>query len=626
MDTRRKWLVTASRSNMETGAQPLALARAGRVGLATIIAFVAVTSLSMGLFVTHRTAVADTLGTNVHSPPPLDLFLDLTASAEVVRPGTEVVYTYTVSNLSAAHALADVMVEDNHLGPIPPTHFTLLPGESATLTATATLTQNRTSIATATANIEGCGNPVSEESAPVEVRVIEGISLAEVYPEPPPAYHGDVITLHYSVANRDQDDWVVNGTVLITDTLGRTLDEAHFDLEPGASESWSSPPFTVPRDLTITLTAIGWDDIQRVLSVSDQATLALCPQDAYEPDNNRREAHLIYPNEPPQIHDMWGDEDWVRLQLWPGALAVYTFAARPLASDGVPLSVTLHHGLTPLTHTDNLTDPRLPVQTSRVISCTAAEGCAYFLEIESPASGCWTDYEVWVEETPVPAPLLSLTASAQAVRPGTEVIYTYTVSNPSTIYTLTDVVVQDSYLGPIPPTHFTLVPGESATLTATATLTQNRTSIATATANVEGYGGPVRGEPATTEVHVIEGISLAEIYSEPPSVYHGGVVTLHYSVVNRDRDDGVADGSVFIYDTLGRTLGEARFDLDPGATISRSSSPFTVPRDIAITLIAIGWDDIQGALPVSHRVTFTLHPEQRRVWLPMIRAGSGSGM
>ena len=106
---------------METAAQSPVLARAGRVGLATIIAFVAVTSLSMGLFVTYRTAVADTLGSNVHSPPPLDLFLDLTASAEVVRPGTEVVYTYTVSNLSAVHTLDDVMIEDNHLGPIPPT-------------------------------------------------------------------------------------------------------------------------------------------------------------------------------------------------------------------------------------------------------------------------------------------------------------------------------------------------------------------------------------------------------------------------------------------------------------------------------------------------------------------------
>jgi len=597
-----------------------------QVGLAALIALVALMSVRATL-VTQR-ALAGPRNADLRCPtptpsppppPPLTPILDLTVSAQVVMPGTEVAYTYVVSNPSATYTLADVVVDDNHLGPISPTHFSLPPGELATLTATATLTQNRTNTATVTAGVEGYGGTVSGGPAMVTVHVIEGVSLTQTYADPPPARHGDVTTLYYSVVNQDQDDGVVSGTVLITDSLGRTLDEVHFDLSPAATISQSSS-FTVPRDIVVTLTAAGWDDVQGVLPVSDQTILTLCPEDVYEPDNDYGEAHLIHPNESPQLHDFFGDEDWVRLQLWRGDLAVYTFAARPLVLNGVPISLTLHHGLTPLTHTDNLADPRLPVQIGRILSCTAAEGCAYFLQVESPASGCWTDYELSVKETPVPIPLPDLAASAQVVRPGTEVIYTYTVSNPSPTYTLADVVVEDSHLGPIPPTHFSLPLGELVTLTATATLTQNRTSTATVTAGIEGYGGTVSGGPATTTVHVIEGISLAQTYVEPPPVQHGDVTTLCYSVVNQDQEDGVVSGTVLITDSLGRTLDEVHFDLSPAATISQSSSPFTVSQDIVVTLTAMAWD-IQGILPVSDRITLTLRPGQWRVWLPIVGTG-----
>jgi len=637
VSTRRHWLVSVRLNDSNTGVKRSVLVRIVQAGLAITIALVALTSVQV-MLAAHQ-ALAGPRSTEIcgggpapppptptppcHPPTSSVSVLALAVSDQVVRPNTEVTYTYTATNSSSTHTLIDCVVEDSHLGIIPPAYFTIPPVQQATLTASTRLTQNRTSVATLTCSIEWDDVMVTGGPATTTVHVIEGISLTEIYTEPPPVYHGDATTLCYSVANQDPDDGVVSGTVLVTDSLGRTLDEVYLDLDPATIVPRSSPSFTVPQDVVITITATGWDDVQRTLPVSDQTMITLCPTDIYEPDDSFRVSHLIHPDDQPQLHDFSRnqDQDWIRLQLPRGDPLAYAFIARPLASSGFPISMTFYQGLSRLAHADNLADPQLPVRIGRILWCTAIEGCDYFLQIESPASGCWTDYEVWVEETSAQVPLLHLASSAQVVRPGTEVAYTYTVSNPSTIHTLTGCVVEDSQVGVISPTHFTLTAGEKATLTATATLTQNRTSVATLACGVEEYDGTISASPVSIAVHVIEGISLTQVYAEPLPADQGDITTLYYSVVNQDPDDGIISSTVLIIDSLGRTLDEVHFELDPAATIAQSSLPFTVPQDIIVTLTATGWDDVRQVLSVTDQATLTLRL-RRRIWMPLVSRGS----
>jgi hypothetical protein len=348
--------------------------------------------------------------------------LRLTASAQVVRRGTEVIYTYTVSNISAFATFTDVIVKDSHLGLISPTHLSLQPGGLEALTAPDTLTLNRTNRATVTSGIEGCSRIISGGVATTTVHVIEGISLSQIYTEPPTLYHGDTVTLYYTVTNRDVDNWVVSGTVLIMGSPTYTLNPVHFDkLGPAAKISLSSPPFSIPRDTIITLTAIATDDIQRILSVGDLVTLPLCPEDIYEKKkydnqeppprcNGREEDQVdISPYDPRQLHDFSKEEDvdWVCFST-NEVNKFYTFVAHPLSPAGVAISLTLFD---PATH-KYLSESNLGDETSDVwLSVQIASNFGlhplhvldtydYHLQVKSAIgrSGCWTDYELWVQE------------------------------------------------------------------------------------------------------------------------------------------------------------------------------------------------------------------------------------
>jgi len=263
---------------------------------------------------------------------------------------------------------------------------------------------NRANIATVTCGVDGYSHRISGAPATVTVHVIDGISLSQAHVEPSPAYYDDVTTLYYSVANRDIEEGVSDGTVIVTDTLGRILATTFFELDPNSSTPVSSQALTVPEDIVLTVTATGWDDIQGVLAVSDCVTLTLCPEDTYERDFNDDgpglQVPLVAPNQPRQRHDFTGDQDWVGLQVHHSDESLYTFIALPLDDSGVPISLTLYQAGIPLAHGNNLGDAKSKAQARAVLSCPV-DVCYYFLQLHSPASGCWTDYELWVEERPL---------------------------------------------------------------------------------------------------------------------------------------------------------------------------------------------------------------------------------
>jgi uncharacterized repeat protein (TIGR01451 family) len=348
-------------------------------------------------------------------PVPL---LEFAASARVVASGSEVTYVYTVSNPSPDFALSDVLVTDSHLGTVSP-GLDLLPGELAMLNASAVLTQNRTTTATVTGNTEGYDGAIGGHPATTTVHVIEGIALTQVEVDPPPPYHGDVTTLTYSVVNSDVDDGVVEGSIVVADTLGRTLATTPFgSLGPEGESPRFSQAFSVPRDIEVGLTATALDDVEQSLLVSNQVAVALCPEDVYERDfdedaRDRRSLPRLSVSAPPQVHDLWeaGDEDWLWFERSSSAeRRYYAFVAHPLSPAGTAISMTLfdHAGrrVTSGTNLGDVTsDVRLgtllpPRFTSQPVHILDTED--YFLQVTSASgqSGCWTDYALWVEPGP----------------------------------------------------------------------------------------------------------------------------------------------------------------------------------------------------------------------------------
>jgi uncharacterized repeat protein (TIGR01451 family) len=351
------------------------------------------------------------------------LLLDLAVSDRVIRPNTKVIYSYIVSNVSTIATLTNVVVTDSHVGLISPTNFGLSPSESKMLDpAETTLTHNQISTAVVTSGVKGYSSIITGEQATITVHVIEGISLTQIYTEPNPMYHGDSITLYYSVVNQDQDDSLVNGTIRIRDSLGRTFDKEHFfDLYPGIPVSLSSF-LNVSHDIVITITATATDDIEQVLAVSDQYTLPLCPVDTYEQENDNErpvprcnEASVsISVGEQPQLHDFsktgenGQDVDWLCFST-DDTETPYTFVAHPRSSAGVAITLTLFDASSdhPRASGSNLGNPTSDVRLGVLFSSNPGlqpfhilDKYDYHLKVESAdgQSGCWTDYELWVEE------------------------------------------------------------------------------------------------------------------------------------------------------------------------------------------------------------------------------------
>jgi hypothetical protein len=229
--------------------------------------------------------------------------------------------------------------------------------------------------------------------------LVGGIMLSSLRVEPYPKHHGDSVTLHYSVTNQDQEYSAVGGTVLIEDSIARSFDGGSFGEVPhDETIPGHSVPFSVPRDIMITLTARA---TQSGIPVTAQAiTGPLCPVDTYEPDDNPGGAYPIYPGVP-QLHDFYtdGDVDWVGLRLHPPDEALYVFSALPLGPKGVHICIDLYQGGTTLTRC-NTGNYKSPVAIMKALSCTGADVCDYFLRVRSDSSTdrCWTDYELSVRE------------------------------------------------------------------------------------------------------------------------------------------------------------------------------------------------------------------------------------
>jgi hypothetical protein len=219
------------------------------------------------------------------------------------------------------------------------------------------------------------------------------------------------------VFNADGDDGVVEGSIVIVDTLGRTLATTPFgSLGPEGESARFSQAFSVPRDIEATLTATALDDIERSLLVSDQAAVALCPEDVYERDydedaRDKSRRLRISVSAPPQVHDLWeaGDEDWLWFERSSSVeRRHYTFVARPLSPAGTAIAMALFDqaGRRVASGTnlgDVTSDVRLgvllpPRSTSRALHVLDTED--YFLRVTSASgqSGCWTDYELWAQE------------------------------------------------------------------------------------------------------------------------------------------------------------------------------------------------------------------------------------
>ena len=187
---------------------------------------------------------------------------------------------------------------------------------------------------------------------------------------------------------------------------------------------------------------------------------------------------------------------------------------------------------------------------------------------------------------------LQLAASAQAVRPGDLVEYTYRAINTGNV-ALTDVVVDDDVLGPIGGP-VTLPPGGYVTFSAVATLTATTTS--NAMVHAESTAGPL-SDSASTSVDVINpAIDVAKAV-DSTSVSAGGVVTYTYTVSNTG--DTVLLNLVATDDRLGQI--DVIPLLAPGASWTRSISA-VLSVDTTNTVTVDASDGYGGAVHAEDSV------------------------
>jgi len=212
----------------------------------------------------------------------------------------------------------------------------------------------------------------------------------------------------------------VSGTIFVLDSLGRVLDTKGFTLDPGRSTVFSSPSVIVPQDIAITLTARATYDVLGGVTVGDEVTLTLCPEDIYERglgDDSRPSVQCNRSLDPqlsayaiPQLHDFSeADSDWLCFSTNATQTTHYVFVAHPLSPMGVAISLTVFDPQSDahIHSRSNLGDITSDVRLNLLVGVNPGAPSPRVLDVQdyhllvepvTGQSGCWTDYELWVEE------------------------------------------------------------------------------------------------------------------------------------------------------------------------------------------------------------------------------------
>jgi len=576
---------------------------------------------------TYTPATADE--TVAPETPLPAMTLAKTASETVdVQAGDVITYTYEVVNTGNV-SMTDVSITDVHSGSgtlsafSPASVASLAVGDSATFTATYTVTQadidsGAAITNTATANATPAGGtytPATDtESVAPEVPA-PSMTLAKTASDTSDVQAGDVITYTYAVTNTGN---VSMNNVTISDahsgagTLSAVTPASVASLAPGASTTFTA---------TYTVTQA---DIDAGTAITNTATLDADPSGGtYTPVTDDETVTVEAPA--PDVTLEKTASDTTNVQA--GDVITYSYAVTNTGNVSLtdvtmsdahsgtgtlsaitPASASLAIGES-VTFTATYTVTQADIDAGTAITNTATVDA-------TPAGGTFTpetDDETVTVDAPAPAMSLAKSASETSnVAAGDVITYTYEVVNTGNV-TMSDVSITDAHAGSgtlsaISPANVaSLAVGDSATFTATYTVTQDDIDSGaaitnTATADATPAGGtytPVTDDESVTPAIAGPSLAMTKTPSQTTDVAVGDVITYTYVVVN--------DGNVTMTDV---SVSDVHSGSGTLSAISPASVASLAVGDTATftATYTVTQDDIDSAAPITNTATADATP------------------
>ncbi|MCS6843182.1 MAG: hypothetical protein NZ528_02495 [Caldilineales bacterium] len=405
----------------------------------------------------------------------------------VVAPGTEVVYCYQVRNTGSV-TLTRHSLFDSQLGTIALNlAYPLPPGGTATLTATAVVTQSVANLAVWTAGTGGLTPPVlASDTATVHVANLEltktvGTSrLTCAATDAVSVVAGSEVVYCYQVTNTGSVDLPLHD--LVDSELGVILASYPYTLTPGASAFITvatTVDTAVTNVATWTATLPDWD-----VTVQDS-------------DTARVEVASLQVQKTAGTNPLaCGTSD--PLYVAAGTRVVYCYRATNTGSVALPLHDVVDNRLGVIA--SGLARNLLPgastfITKSAVLTSTTANAMTWTARV--PALGLSvTDSDsalvevasIVVTKTVGTDPNTCAAGNTLAIKAGDRVTYCFRVRNTGTV-TLTQHTVVDNRLGTIAAgLSYPLGPGGTVFITRTTTLNQSTDNVVTWTASAPARG------------------------------------------------------------------------------------------------------------------------------------------
>ncbi|MEP3889063.1 MAG: hypothetical protein ABJN69_01275 [Hellea sp.] len=548
-----------------------------------------------------------------------------TADAEV---GDVITYTYVFTNTGNV-SLTNVSVSDVHEGagtlePITPaTVAVMLPGASQTFTADYTITQEDidagvaiTNTATAAATPAGGSftPPTADESVDL-IAPAPATTFTKTASNDTDLQEGDIVTYTYSVTN--------TGNVTLTDL---SVADAHGGNGPLSAIS----PATVATlavgdsvDFTATY-PITQDDIDAGAAITNTATLSATPAQGTLPAATADESVAVEAQAPASTLSKTASDT---SDVQEGDVITYTYVVENTGNvtlNAVSIS-DVHSGSGALSAFSPASVASLAVGDSATFTATytitqddidAGNDVTNMATANAtPTGGTYTpstDDETVTVETPAPALTLSKIASVDNdVQAGDVITYNYNVTNSGNV-TMTNVSISDAHSGTgalsaiAPASIATLAVGDSATFSATYTVTQDDidagTAITnTATAAAVPAGGtytPVTADESVTTQAPTPDVDFVKSASDTTDVQAGDVITYSYAVTNT--------GNVSLTNV---SVSDVHSGSGALSAITPASANLAIGQSVTFTATyTVTQDDIDAGTDITNTATVTATP------------------
>jgi hypothetical protein len=486
-----------------------------------------------------------------------DISLTKTPSSPKIESGTDVTYTYVVTN--TGNTALTVGIVDDHFGTIA-SGESLTAGASKTFTKTTTLTTDTTNIAIAT-GVDQTGASVTAR-ATATVKVIHPAIALTKTPSAPKIETGTSVTYTYVVTNTGDTGLTVD----ITDDHFGTI-ASGVSLGVGASQTFTHTA-TLTADTTNTATATGTDQTgAKATAVASATVKVIHPSISFTKSPSATKVETGTDVTYTYVVSNTGDT---------GLTVDITDDHFGTIASGVPFAAGESHTYT---HTATLTADITNVATATGVDQTGAS-------VSARATA--------TVKVIHPGIALTKTPSSPKIESGTDVTYTYVVTN--TGDTPLTVDITDDKLGSIA-TGVSLPPGASQTFTKTTTLTADTTNTATAV-GTDQTGAKVRATASATVKVIHPAISLTKTPS--PNTPQQAPATFTYTYTVTNTGDVTLTGVTVYDDTFSVQITLGTTTLNPGQSTSGTySQTYTAAGTYTDTATATGTDQL-GVKVIAH--------------------------